>query len=137
MVFGRHGVLTPDEARAHAKTILGAVAAGQHPAKERSRANSAMTIAQLVDLFISEHAKPKRKARTAADYAAVLHNHLVPRFGKRATDQLTPSDISQLHLSLRDKPYQANRLVAVVASMYAFAIRQGIVQRGTRLCGRI
>ena len=104
-------MLTPDEARAHAKTILGAVAAGQHPDKERSRANSAMTIAQLVDLFISEHAKPKRKARTAADYAAVLPNHLVPRFGKRATDQLTPSDISQL--------------------------RQGIVQRGTRLCGRI
>jgi integrase len=131
MVLGRHGVLTPDEARAHAKTILGAVAAGQDPANERSRANSAMTIAQLVDLFIIEHAKPKRKARTAADYAAVLNNHLVPRFGKRATDQLTPSDISQLHLSLRDRPYQANRLVAVVASMYGFAIRQGIVQRGT------
>jgi hypothetical protein len=135
MVLGRHGVLTPDEARAHAKTILGAVAAGQDPAKERSRANSAVTIAQLVDLFISEHAKPKRKARTAADYAAVLHNHLVPRFGKRATDQLTPSDISQLHLSLRDRPYQANRLVAVVASMYGFAIRQGIVQRGTKELG--
>jgi Arm DNA-binding domain len=82
MVLGRHGVLTPDQARAHAKTILGAVAAGQDPAKERSRANSAMTIAQLVDLFISEHAKPKRKARTAADYAAVLHNHLVPSLEK-------------------------------------------------------
>src|SRR5882757_2996121 len=48
MVVGRHGVLTPDEARARAKTILGAVAAGQDPAKDRSLANSAMTIAQLV-----------------------------------------------------------------------------------------
>jgi integrase len=131
MVLGRHGVLTPDEARARAKSILGAVAAGQDPAKERSRANSAMKITQLVDVFISEHAKPKRKARTAADYAAILHNHLVPRFGKRAADQLTPSDISQLHLSLRGTPYQANRVVAVVASMYAFAIRQDIVQRGS------
>jgi integrase len=131
MVLGRHGVLTPDEARARAKSILGAVAAGQVPAKERSRANSAMKITQLVDVFISEHAKPKRKARTAADYAAILHNHLVPRFGKRAADQLTPSDISQLHLSLRGTPYQANRVVAVVASMYAFAIRQDIVQRGS------
>jgi integrase len=131
MVVGRHGVLTPDEARARAKTILGAVAAGEDPAKERSRANSAMTIAQLVDVFIAEHASPKRKPRTAADYTALLHNHLVPRFGKRGADQITSSDISQLHLSLRDTPYQANRLVAVVASMYVFAVRQGIVQRGT------
>ncbi len=37
MVLGRHGVITPDEARAQAKAILGAVAAGQDPAKERSQ----------------------------------------------------------------------------------------------------
>src|SRR5271157_6163546 len=54
MVLGRHGVLTPDEARAQAKTFLGAVAAGQDPAKERSQTNLAMPIAKLVNLFISE-----------------------------------------------------------------------------------
>ena len=43
---------------------------------------------------------------------------------------MTPAEISQLHLSLRDRPYQANRLVAVIASMFSFAARQGIVQRG-------
>src|SRR5260370_1034216 len=78
MVLGRHGVMTPDEARAQAKTILGAVAAGKDPANERSQANSAMPIAQLVELFINQHAKPKRKARTAASYAAVLNSYLVP-----------------------------------------------------------
>jgi integrase len=130
MVLGRHGVITPDEARAQAKAILGTVAAGQDPAKERSQANSGMPIAQLVELFINEHAKPKRKPRTAADYAAVLRTYLVPKFGKRAADQITAAEISQLHLSLRDRPYQANRLVAVIASMYGFAARRGIVPRG-------
>ena len=132
MVLGRHGVITPDEARAQAKTILGAVAAGRDPAKERSQANSAMSIAQLVELFINEHAKPKRKARTAADYAAVLNNYLVPKFGKRAADQVTAAEISQLHLSLRDRPYQANRLVAVIASMYGFAARHGHSPEGRK-----
>jgi hypothetical protein len=65
MVLGRHGAITPDEARTQAKTILGAVAGGQDPAKERSQANSAMSVAQLVEYFINDHAKPKRKARTA------------------------------------------------------------------------
>ncbi|MGO9767954.1 MAG: tyrosine-type recombinase/integrase [Roseiarcus sp.] len=130
MVLGRHGAITPDEARAHAKAILGAVAAGQDPAKERSQANSAMPIAELVELFINEHAKPKRKPRTAADYTAALRSYLVPKFGKRAADQVTAAEISQLHLSLRDRPYQANRLVAIIASLYGFAARRGIVPRG-------
>jgi integrase len=131
MVLGRHGVITPDEARTQAKAILGAVAAGQDPAKERSPANSEMSIAQLVELFISEHAKPKRKARTASDYEAVLKGYLVPRFGSRAVAQITAAEISQLHLSLRDRPYQANRLVAVIASMYGFAARRGAVPKAT------
>ena len=130
MVLGRHGAITPDEARAQAKAILGAVAAGRDPAKERSQANSAMSIAQLVELFISEHARPKRKPRTAADYASLLNSYLVPKFGKRAADQITAAEISQLHLSLQDRPYQANRLVAVIGSMYGFAARRGIVPRG-------
>jgi integrase len=129
MALGRHGVLTPDEARARAKTILGAVAAGRDPAKEHSQANLAMPLAQLVELFINQHAKPKRKAQTAASYAGVLNNYLVPKFGRRAADQVSAAEISQLHLSLRDRPYQANRLVAVIASMYGFAARHGIVAR--------
>ncbi len=130
MVLGRHGAIAPDEARAQAKAILGAVAAGQDPAKERTQVNSAMPIAHLVELFINEHAQPKRKPRTAADYAAVLNSYLVPKFGKRAADQITAAEIAQLHLSLRDRPYQANRVVAVIASMYGFAARRGIVPRG-------
>ena len=130
MVLGRHGVITPDEARAQAKTILGAVAAGKDPAKERSQANSAMPIAQLVELFVNQHAKPKRKASTAASYAAVLNNYFLPKFGRRAADQVTTTEITQLHLSLGDRPYQANRLVAVIASMFSFAARHGIVPRG-------
>ena len=131
MVLGRHGAISPDEARAKAKTILGAVAAGRDPAKELAHAKAAMSIGQLVAFFIDEHAKPKRKARTAADYAAVLNNYLVPKFGKRPADQVTTAEISQLHLSMRDRPYQANRLIAVIASMYGVAARHGIVPRGT------
>jgi len=130
IVLGRHGAITPDEARAQAKTILGAVAAGKDPAKERSQTNTAMQVAQLVEAFINQHAKPKRKAQTAASYAALLNNCLVPKFGKRPADQVSAADISQLHLSMRDRPYQANRLVAVIASMYGFASRHGIVPRG-------
>jgi integrase len=131
LVLGRHGAITPDEARTKAKAILGAVASGQDPAKERTQAKAALSVAQLVQFFIDEHAKPKRKARTAADYAALLNGYLVPKLGRRPADQITTAEISQMHLSLRDRPYQANRLIAVIASMYGVAARHGIVPRGT------
>jgi len=66
MALGRHGALTPDGARARRSRRwtgpdTGAVAA-----------NLAMPLAQLVALFINQHAKPKRKAQTAASYAGML-----------------------------------------------------------------
>jgi integrase len=131
VVLGRHGAITPDEARTRAKTILGAVAAGEDPAKDRSRSNSTVTGASLVELFIDEHVKPKRKPRTAADYRAVLNNYFVPKFGKRAADRISAAEMSQLHLSLGEHPYQANHLLSIVASMYGFAARRGIVPKGT------
>ena len=131
VVLGRHGPVTPDEARDRAKAILGAVAAGQDPAKERAQSGDATTVASLVDLFIEEHVKAKRKPRTASGYAAVLKGHLVPRFGKRAAERISSTEMSQLHLSLRDSPYQANRMLAIIASMYSFGVKRGLVPKGT------
>ena len=131
VVLGRHGPVTPDEARVRAKALLGAVAAGQDPAKEKPRSAAAITVARLVDLFLEEHVKAKRKSGTATGYAAVLKKHLVPRLGKRSLDAITPADLAQLHLSLRDRPYQANRLLAITGSMYSFAAKRGFVPRET------
>jgi hypothetical protein len=63
-----------------------------------------VSVAQLAEFFINDHAKPKRKARTAADYAAVLNNYLVPELGKKAANRITAADVSKLHLSLQDRP---------------------------------
>ena len=131
VTLGRHGAITPDEARQNAKKILGSVASGADPARERSEARSAITVCDLIGLFIKEHVKAKRKAKTASGYTAILQSHVVPRLGKRAAEKVKSNEIAQLHLSLREHPYQANRVLAVVASMYSFAAKRGLVPKGT------
>ncbi|WP_158809359.1 site-specific integrase [Beijerinckia sp. L45] len=131
VVLGRHGPVTPEEARARAKAILGAVAAGQDPALQAAHPALAITLNDLVDTFINEHVEAKRKARTATGYAAILHKNVVPRFGKRAADGIARNEIAQLHLSMRNRPYLANRVLAIVASMYSFARKAGLVPKGT------
>ncbi len=55
---------------------------------------------------------------------------MLPRFGKRTVESITPADVAQLHGAMRERPYQANRLLAIIGSMYGFAAKHGLVARG-------
>ena len=131
VVLGRHGPLTPDEARARAKTLLGQVAAGKDPAKEHERAPAGITVASLATVFIEEHVRAKRKSGTATGYSANLNRFLLPKLGKKAAEAVTVAEIAQVHYALRHSPYQANRFLAITGSMYGFAAKNGLVPRGT------
>jgi len=61
----------------------------------------------------------------------------VPKHGARKAHDFARADLARLHLSLQDRPYQANRLLAVVASMYSFGERHGLVPEGYNPAGRI
>jgi integrase len=129
MVLGRHGAVTPDQARTQAKAILGQVASGSDPAAALRK--KGLTVSTLAQRFLDEHVRAKRKKTTSRDYTALLNNHFVTRFGRHLAESVTTADLSNLHLSLKARPYVANRLVAVVGSMYGFAERRGLVAKGS------
>jgi hypothetical protein len=49
--IGQYGVITPDQARAAAKRLLGEVARGNDPASERAANRNEMTVADLLRLY--------------------------------------------------------------------------------------
>ena len=125
------GKITPERARARAKVILGAVAHGHDPADQKTTERGMPTVAELADRFMAEHVDPKRKAGTAEFYRDILDRIVKPAVGTTKADKLTRLQVGRLHSSLADTPFQANRVLAVVGSMYAFAGRAGIVPEGT------
>jgi integrase len=122
--------LTPDEARKTARIALSRVRLGSDPALDRSTARRQMTVAALAEEFIKDHAQAKCKSSTARDYAQVLRKIVVPAIGSRKVDAVTRSTIGRLHLSLKETPYHANKVVAVVGSMYSFGASRHIVPEG-------
>ena len=80
---------------------------------------------------MAEHVEPKRKAGTAGFYRDILYRLVKPAIGTTKADKLTRQQVGKLHSSLADTPFQANRVLAVVGSMYAFAARAGVVPEGT------
>jgi integrase len=123
--------ITPDLARARAKAVLGAVVHGHDPASQRTAERGTPTVAELADQFMTDHVRAKRKAGTAEFYQDILHRIVKPAIGTTKADKLTRLQIGKLHSSLSETPFQANRVLAVVGSMYAFAGRAGIVPEGT------
>jgi integrase len=124
------GKITPDRARARAKVILGAVAHGHDPANQKTTERGTPTVAELADQFMTDHVRAKRKAGTAKFYRDILDRIVKPAVGTTKADKLTPLQIGKLHSSLSRTPSQANRVLAVVGSMYAFARRAAIVSEG-------
>ena len=125
------GKIAPESARTRAKVILGQVAHGHDPADERATERGMPTIAELTKRFLAEHVETKRKPETAAFYRRVLTKIVTPELGTSRADKVTRTQIAKLHAKLHRTPFQANRMLAVVGSMYAFAGRVGAVPEGT------
>jgi integrase len=125
------GKIAPEKARKRAQAILGAVAHGLDPAGDKTTERGTPTVAELADRFMVEHVEPKRKPGTVAFYRHVLTKIVKPELGAAKADKVTRAQIARLHAKLRATPFQANRMLAVVGSMYAFAGRTGAVPEGT------
>jgi integrase len=126
------GKITPERARARAKIIPGAVAHGHDPASQKTTERGTPTVAELADRFMADHVRAKRKPGTAEFYRDILDRIVKPAMGTTKSDKLTRLQVGRLHSSLADTPFQANRVLAVVGSMFAFAGRAGIVPEGTK-----
>jgi hypothetical protein len=81
MVIGRHGVLTPEEARREARIQLARVAKGDDPAGERSTKRKELTIALLVERYVAEHLKAHNKPTTRKECERIARAEIVPVFG--------------------------------------------------------
>ena len=137
LTVGRVGQITPEAARTRAQTLLGDVAHGKDPAADKRTERATPTVAELIDLFLAEHVEPKRKPKTAELYRDVLLRIVKPELGSTKADKVTRAAIAKLHRKLKATPFQANRVVAIIASMYEFAIKAGMLPEATNPAQKI
>jgi integrase len=124
VTLGEHGRLTPTEARSQAKVILGAVETGVDPVAERRAALAVRTFAEVAEDFLVNHVAAKRKKRTHEEYAALFRAHVFPAIGSKRIVDVRRADVARLHSYLSDKPYQANRALALISVIWNWAARR-------------
>jgi integrase len=138
LTIGKHGApWTPETARKEAKRLLGMVEGGADPAADKIARKEAPTVANLAERFMAEHAEAKRKASTAIEYRRLLDRVILPALGNRKVVDVTRQDAGKLHHGLRDTPYQANRVLAVLSKMFNLAERWGLRPDGSNPCRHV
>jgi integrase len=128
VAIGEHGRLTPDEARSEAKKLLGAVEKGVDPVEERRLARGVRTFREIADEFVHRHVALKRKRRTRYEYERLLNVHIFPALSSRRITDVRRVDVARLHAALSDRPFAANRCLALISSIWNFAARRDEVQ---------
>ena len=126
MALGTYGALTTDEARLQAKKVLGSVAQGDDPSAERRVERKAPTVADLCERFMEDHVAHHCKPTTQREYHRACDLFIKPHMGSTRVHRIERAQIYDLHLKLKDKPYQANRVLGVLSKMFNLAEAWGL-----------
>ncbi len=133
--IGRHGVLTPDEARTEAKSLLAATKRDKRdPAAERRRALVAPTVTELSRKYLGEHAAVHNKPSTRKEFVRLVERVIVPRLGTLAVESVTREDVVKMHRAMAETPRQANQTLAVTSKMMSLAETWGVRPERSNPC---
>jgi integrase len=148
LTIGKHGSpWTPEMARTEAKRLLAEVAAGRDPAMMRRGERNRLTFGDLADLYFAEGVSHKKTSTIKADCGRIKH-HLRPLLGKLPCDRIGRAEIERMRNAVaagktaetiasgeKRRPGStatggkgaAAQCVALVSSIFAFAIGRGLV----------
>jgi integrase len=130
VTIGHVGKMTPEVARAEAKKVLGSVAHGEDPAAEKTRQRRSLSLSEVIEIFLAQHAEAKRKASTAAWMRDALERIVEPALGSMKLDAVTRPAVARLHSSMSDRQVQANRTLAILSALYSWAGKSGYAAEG-------
>jgi integrase len=136
--IGKHGSgWTPKKAREEADSILRDARKGKDPAGRRAVERGAPTIKQLGERYISEYAEVRKKPRSIHEDKRILKKYINTALGRRRTTDITRADVQRLHQSLVERPYMANRVLALMSKMFNLAEVWGIRPDNTNPCRHV
>ncbi len=131
MTLGEWPDVSLTDARALAGQYRSAVVAGENPAAQHQREQSAKrempTVAEFIPEYIARHAKPNKMSWKADEL--ILQKWIEPRIGLLRMDEVTRRDIVRILDECRDEGNvrQPGKVLAVTRMLFKVAIQRGVL----------
>ena len=129
LTLGTYGVLTLEQARDKARSLLGDVIDGKDPLQERQKEARGKKIKDLCAAYLERHAKPHKKSWKTDE--SRITNYILPAWKEIKINAITKADVAALHHKVgRKTPVEANRIHALISIMFELARQWGFVDEG-------
>ena len=123
--IGRAIDLTVLAARERAIQLRGKILDGIDPLQQRIEANSEPTMNDLAKDFLERYARAHKRASSIRNDRQMLEKIILPKIGTIRIRAITRRDIETLHHGLKQTPYRANRVLALLSKMFTLAVEWG------------
>ena len=153
ITLGSASAVTPDKARKLAGAELTRIAGGADPVEERRerKAPGMLTVSELADRYLIEHARIHKKPSSAAEDERMIEAYVKPKLGRLRVDRVTKADIRELQQSVWEgkrktkgkkeeashAPYQSNRVWALCSRIFNFAEELGLRAEFSNPCRKV
>ena len=134
---GQHGPFTPEDARTAALEILARARRGIDPRIKSTKPRPAPVVTDLSKRFLEEYVSAHCKPNTRVEYGRSVNLSIDPAIGGKKVSEVARGDIAALHHAMRDRPYQANRTLAVLSKMFSMAEVWGWRADGSNPCRHV
>ena len=135
VTIGRHGVITPEEARRRAALAISRLKSGQSVTVTAADSETGgPTVAEVARRYLAEHVEVRLKPNTAKNVRTDLKKHILPAFGKLPVSSLDRERVVALHASLYRTPAAANRVVDTLSALISTAAAWGMAPEGSNPC---
>jgi len=123
--IGRYGDLTVDQARKIAKDWSATVTQGGDPSQARRDVAAAPTLQALFDDYLERHAKPHKREKSWKQDVSNFENHVPECLRRKKVAEITTLDIVGVHQAMRNTSTQANRVLAMLHTVFSMGITWG------------
>ena len=122
--IGAHGQINTEIARDKARQLLAEISQGEDPSAAKKQYKDKPTIHNLIHDYLEGHAAKKR-AKSIMEDKKLIGSIIEPHFGSKKVDAITRRDIENLHTKMSNRPYSANRTLALLSKMFSLAVGWG------------
>ena len=123
VTIGRDTKMTAEAARRTAAEVIDRISSGEDPFPAPPTPEP--TVADLAERYMKAHVEVNCRPGTVGIFRRVVDLYILPELGALKISAVDRSHVSDLHFKMRDKPYQANQTISVLAKMFNLADKWG------------
>lgn len=135
LTIGKHGSITPDQAREAAIDASIKVRNNEDPQSEKTQ--KSLYFEDIFEKYLDDYVAPNNKSSTHKDKKAYFENYFKQYFKNLEIDKVTKRDILSFQNSYRSTPYLANRMLACLSHFFNFCEDWDYIDKGDNPCRRV